>query len=580
MLDGASAAVKAAGGSDATVTAGYCVFAPATGAVPAARVLGTTLTPHGAVARTTRDRPTNVRLVPAPDKKNVYYQVDAVTTGTEAFSFADWSDGTTPAGAWVRLDRRPWDAPQGVSAAFAGDAPWRAFRLRITGPDADPQLFVTSGPVRIVGAQFTAGDALARGRAYDTLPAWPPPRPDLAASRPVKVWVPFGREDEMKAGEYPNLVKLLQDVRSGDTILIRHTGEIPLEPVEVKPPKPRGTADRGTDFHLTFRSEAGSRPVLVPLPSNKIDVSLFRLTEGQVTFEDLHFRLTPGRDQSTLAAVTLVAGRNCTFANCTFTLDEGEDQVTAAVAVADPGTVMKMDGPMARAAPEVRFTRCLVRGKGRGVSVPVSRAFDLKMDQCVTGLNGPVVYAKAGGRDPGAATPAAVRLTRVTALLGGPLVELHGGRVGEMRASGLVPTTVTASGCLFAAVPGAGRPIVEVVGADLDPTDPNRVLRWERGDPNRFANFEPTSPVAVVRPDAETMQGWDWDQWIGFAREVGRPVGRVTFEDEPDGLRTLAALRPADVEVRRVDFPDLTDAKPDDAGARVSEVARPPDVSD
>jgi hypothetical protein len=207
----------------------------------------------------------------------------------------------------------------------------------------------------------------------------------------------------------------------------------------------------------------------------------------------------------------------------------------------------------------------------------VSRPFDLDLDQCVTAVAGPLVWAKAGGRDPGAGPPAHVRLHRLTAFLGGPVVELHGGRVGEMRASGLVTTEVTADACLFAGVPGAGRPLAEVDGTGLDPADPNAVLRWgSRGrGANRYANFDAAAITAVVRPGDAAAKEWDWNQWLAFAGELGRPVGTAAFADAPEGLSELAGMTPADAVVKAVTFPDLSDPKPDDAGADPGKVARP-----
>src|SRR5439155_5826281 len=111
---------------------------------------------------------------------------------------------------------------------------------------------------------------------------------------------------------------------------------------------------------------------------------------------------------------------------------------------------MKMDGPSSKSVPRVEFEGCLIRGKGRAISVPVSRPFALKMTQCVTGLNGPVIFAKNAGRDVAASDPSTIQLSRVTALLGGPFVELQGGSFGVMKAPGLVQTMISAERCLFA----------------------------------------------------------------------------------------------------------------------------------
>lgn len=572
-LDPGSAAVAAEGSPPPAVrvAAGHCVFAPAGAAAEDGFPLNLFPTPPGAVVRVP-DRSDPFRL--DADRPNAVYRVDPVVARGQGYGPAEAAALGLPvsAGGWVGLRQRPWDADGPVLAPLATTDPWRAFRVRLT----DPDLFVPDPAVKVAGARFVPPGSAAAGLAYAGV-AWPPPTPRPAAAAGVRVWWPRPPDRAaLRPGiEYDNLVKLLQDVRSGDTVLIRHTGPLSVEQVAIDPPKAAG-ADR-SDFQLTFKPDPGSRPVLIPARVDDLNLSLFRIREGRVAFENLEFRLAPGPDQEAVSAVTVVAGRGCAFTRCVFTLDEGE-AAAAVVTLAEAGREMKMDGPAGRTVPRVAFDGCLIRGRGRCLWVPASRPFALDMDQCVTALGGPLVAVKAAGRDPGGVGPATARLTRVTALLGGPVVELQAGRVGEMKASGLVPVEVTADGCLFAAAPGAGRPVAEVVGADLDKADPNRVLRWERGEAaNRYANFDPTAAVAVVRPGDGVDREWGWTDWLAFTRgESGRPVGKVTFAAGPAKLRDLGAVVPADVQVTAVDFAAvLAGAKPADAGADVGRVAKP-----
>jgi hypothetical protein len=103
------------------------------------------------------------------------------------------------------------------------------------------------------------------------------------------------------------------------------------------------------------------------------------------------------------------------------------------------------------------------------------------------------------------------------------------------------------------------------------------VLKWEpgRGGANRYANFDAGAITVLVRPGDAPTKEWDWDKWLAFARELGRPLGTATFADAPDGLGELSGMTPADAAVRSVAFPDLTDPRPADAGADPTKVARP-----
>ena len=112
-------------------------------------------------------------------------------------------------------------------------------------------------------------------------------------------------------------------------------------------------------------------------------------------------------------------------------------------------------------------------------------------------------------------------------------------------------------------------------GTGLDPMDPNRVLKWDRGEPNRFANFDPAAPVVVVRPGGDTTREWGWDEWIKFAGEVGRPFGTVTFANPPAGPDDLAGMTPGDAAVRGVDFPNPPGMPAGDTGADTGRLPRP-----
>src|SRR5439155_18266903 len=149
----------------------------------------------------------------------------------------------------------------------------------------------------------------------------------------------------------------------------------------------------------------------------------------------------------------------------------------------------------------------------------------------------------------------------------------------ETRSPGLVPVELDFAQCLFAAVPGSVRPLVELDG--VEPMDADRVIEWSRdgpnrAQPNRYANFAADAvPVSGRPPDGGDARAWEWSQWVRFAHEVRRPVGPVTFAAGPPGVRELAALRPADVKVTAVDFREMPGAQPADAGAEWEGVATP-----
>ena len=507
------------------------------------------------------------------DHKNAYFRVDplAVNSGetTKYFTFGDCKAANLPIEDknGVTLAEPPWSEPDPLATLLGPFPPWRAFRLRLT----NPAVFVSGDP-KVIGAQFSNDLALPKRRAYPDLNNWPPelPKNPSAAEPRQFVWEP-GAAEPLPPGTYSDLAALLKKAQSGDEILIRHNGLVKLDrTIELDKPHGAGTGE----FRVTFKPDRGFAPILAAPGDERLDQTLFRLINGEVVFERVQFLLKPSRPRDqTVAAVALVGGKGCSFRDCVFTLAEEDDSKAAAVLVADPSKIMAMENPN-RPPPLVRFERCVIRGRGRGVWVPVSRAIELEVSHTLTAIDGPLFFAEPAGK-PAAGMRTVLRFTRLTALVGGPVVELKGGRVGEMRASGLVPIEVHSDECLFAGVPFAGQPLVEF--DRIDPSEVQAVLEWQVKNPNRYANFDDRMVVARIRPGSEGMiKEWDWNRWMTFAGEPGnKPVGKVMFEKPPTGLRELAAIRPADAAVRDVDFPDLMGARATDAGVDVKTLPVP-----
>ena len=148
-------------------------------------------------------------------------------------------------------------------------------------------------------------------------------------------------------------------------------------------------------------------------------------------------------------------------------------------------------------------------------------------------------------------------------------MKLRGGeKAREMGTSGLVPMDTEVSSSLLAGVPGAGQPLVELDG--IDATETATLLPWRTQPGNRYANFDAAAVAMIVRPTGEGTlpKEWTWDRWLPFAGEsAGKPVGTATFEKGPASVRDLPSLKPADITVKELVFPDLPDSKPGEVGA-------------
>jgi serine/threonine protein kinase len=566
ILEPRSTAVDTGNSTDTTnVAASYCVFTAVGKAQdqPATNPFGTIVT----VAKVKQDGKPTFSF--HGGHKNAYYRVNPVAISsaetTLTFEECKTNELDVKDKEAVFLARRP--IKPNPFDAFEKE-PWSAFGLDIKN---EPALFVNEDPT-VIGVQFH-NPIMHNRRAYpsSTVLLWPPAKP--GSNEPTqKVWYPVPQKGEnIPPGTDTDLVKLLRDARPDEVILIKHDGLLDglyhmAEAIELKP------RTGSTDFRVTFRPFPGCKPILTtplaPKPGENIPLSLeqslFRLMSGEVTFEGIQFLLKPSasRNPFKVSAVSIVGGKGCTFNDCVFTLAEEDDQIATVVKVADPEkNMMAMAEGTSRPVPEIKLNHCLIRGKGRGVWIEVSRAVKVDLTQSLTAIDGPLILTEPAGKSVAGAR-SSLTLNHVTAFVGGPVMEMRGGKVGEMRTSGLVTFEVHADRCLFAGVPGAGKSIVELDG--IDPGDVKSILEWRVQNSNRYANFEEGTSPLIVRPgDGATPKEWDWNRWN---ETVGEPattqsVVKLMFTLPPGSLKELAALKRRDIV-----FPDTMEVKFDEVG--------------
>jgi hypothetical protein len=541
LLDARGAAVRADDGGKWDVTAGACVFA---GPPPSAEADMTMMTTdpgehRPAVFRVEADRPgADAKFVGRAGEANAYYRVAPLVVGgggsARGYSFDDARQfDSVPAAdmAAVELTQSPWEMADPVKELARSD-PWRALRLRTTfrrvqlGP-----------PALLMGARF-----VPRRDGLEMYDAWPPKLgADAAANPREKVWWPLA-EGRLGRNEFESLDQAVAALKPGDTLLIRHDGPLAV---------PAVSFDR-------MRSPVTVRPhpesvklVLTPPPGGRPEAGIFRVTDGDLTLEKLEFR---GR------AAAEVAGGRCALRGCVVTLPDDPAGRSAGVVVADPA-----DGPGRR--PHVIIENCLIRGRGAGVWVPAARPFTLEVTNSVVAVAGPLVGVGPPTRPPPADDPARVAIDRVTAVLAGPVVELHPGR----GPGAWVPVEVSAGRCVFSAPdPKRPAPVVSVAPA-LDPPDPSRYVKWTvAGGPNWYdrpaesAFLELVPADDAVEPATESAAGWQ-----KFAGE--KAVGAVTFRFPPPAVADLAAATADRLRVTE----GISGADPADAGADATRVARP-----
>ncbi|HJZ60275.1 MAG TPA: serine/threonine-protein kinase [Gemmataceae bacterium] len=538
------AVVEVGDGVPCTMQAGYCLFAGPT-------TFGPTADPVVVRQRGTRSARTEYRAAagaggPMP---NGYHHVDAYAEGGKSYSFADAAREQLPVQDAATALAHPWKAPDPFSllrSAQPGEAKkaftqdLRLAALRIPGTQNR----------EILGTMYIGPERL-----------YPLPLSDVSSDSrdlTVKVWDPSLRAsgDALPPGVFPTLKMALAAVQRGDTLLIRYTGLLDVDPCEFEDP----------ETNLTIKPDANSKPVLRPARSVlKRAAGLFKVFGGRLVLDGIHFRLPADRAP---AVAVLPGGGQLEVRNAVITFEDGED--LAAVALTDPRTEMMMGTPgMDRFAPRVTLENMVLRGRGRLLAVKGSRPFDLDVKNALAALDHNLIDIDPSTADMSTAGGGVVRLTRVTTYLAGSLLHLTASdRKAEMGPAGLARTDVMATGCVF--VPAADYRDAFVRADRIDtPEQVDRVLTWKGKD--CVYGYDKKKVMLDIRPaDMEAMPPklTDGDWWLSKTLEEGDPFARVVFAfgtGLPKAGGPFAGVRPGDLRVLGFDPQRMNDTA--DVGA-------------
>jgi len=519
------------------VTAGMCLFSnPELAENESSRAF--LIRQVGIISPATRFEGMKLADAPAAATANGYHQLLAYANGDLACAFEDCKQEQIPVedAAGRMLTKHPWadeqpikriiDSPRQVKQAIAVDLKQEILRLE---PDRNRHL---------LGTKYLPG-----ARVYDLFPL-ESPVPDVKQAGNIKVWHPEfpGRDDKLPAGVYRSLDKALLDMAKGDTLLIRHNGLLEVDPIEFKK----------ADTELTIRADEGHRPILMPrVPTLKKEGALFKLFGGQLTLEGLRFRLKADRAP---AVVSLPGGGQCTFRDCSATLEEGDD--LALVSLADPRGEMMMMGAVAPEkwpTPRIAIENSFVRGRGRALTVHASRSFDLRVKGCLVVLNGSLIGVEPTTVDMGDVVGSQVTLDRVTAYLTRPLLsERAADKKPEGKGHGLVPVQIQATACLF--VPAAESvPLVSLEHVDtLDQAD--NLVQWRDGKGNLYA-FKPDQVLLHVMPEntdnAALIERIVPERWLARWKEADAAFADVNFSVVP-ATKRFDGVKLGDFDVKSI----------------------------
>jgi tRNA A-37 threonylcarbamoyl transferase component Bud32 len=424
----------------------------------------------------------------------------------------------------IELLTNPWLNEKPIPLVDA--KPKQAFQVNLKLPELRPEKDATR---RVIGVE-----ACAWGAMYELpLPAVEDKRSDPVIRKTKIVDPAVGESGD---GIYPSLDQAAREARSGDTILIRANGVVPVDTVRLEK----------ASTELTIKPHPRFRPILELGQTSDSDAALVRLHDGKVTFEGLEFRLRPQREFKALSVVLMVGDGQCFFKNCVATLEPGKEVPLALVGLADPAGLMKMDPPAPRQMdPQVRLENCFVRGEGDLLAVRTSRPFNLDVNDSLVVLDGSLLAIDAAAKEVAARSPSQVSFHQLTAVLTKHLIVL---RRDENRQV-LVPTQVNqAFNCLFHAA--RGKTLIHLDGVDTE-EQVKRFMTWNESKGNTYSGF---TQMLDQLPRGETVMPlppYDQDKWKTFTQnETDRRFARVKFAGWPVRDRSPVQAWPGDFKVK------------------------------
>src|SRR5262249_44277242 len=151
----------------------------------------------------------------------------------------------------------------------------------------------------------------------------------------------------------------------------------------------------------------------------------------------------------------------------------------------------------------------------RLLNVKGSRPFELDAKNVLAALDDSLIDIEPSTADPSSAGNGIVRLTRVTAYLGGSLLHFRAGeRKGEMGPSGLARTEITANDSVFTPAGISAEPFIRA--GRLDSREQADKLFTYRGKNNVYG-YDKKKVMLELRPaDLEAMpvKVIEGDRWL------------------------------------------------------------------
>jgi hypothetical protein len=489
-----------------------------------------------------RDEPHLLRLtskgaqVQYSDAHTCYHGLYALWATSTGDPIVDWGafrdrvKSMAGAESWLASGDRasPWNLAEPLGAlkpdnAFAMNN-LDAFRVNPTVPELRR---AASGPgaLRPLGVQKCVfGD-------FTTPPLPELARPAILADSRQLIVDPKAKSG---SGVFETLNGALAEARTGDVILIKHTGYLPVDPIHLK-----------VDKTLTIKRFEEHRPILtIARDTKEFEAALFRIAHAKLKLEGLAFELSPNLAQFISQAVVRLQGSGqCSFHDCLFTLKAAHG-VPLCLASFESSDGKTMPMPESK-PPRVSLRGCFVRGEGNLVRVPQSRLLKLEVENSVVALDGSFLIVGPSPLETLPTALAKIDLQKVTTYLTGNLILME----DSLRAGkGLVGLGVDARDCLF--LPAKSSSLVHLTGPNYE-ADRKRIFFWS-GKHNAYGAFDKVldQDPQMNNIPSPFLDSTNWGMAFNETEESGSRFIRVRLEIDSAREGIFSRLVPQELRLK------------------------------
>jgi serine/threonine protein kinase len=349
---------------------------------------------------------------------------------------------------------------------------------------------------------------------------------------------------------FSSLKAALPSLKPGDELLIKpgkDGREIPFPSTSFEEP-----------IDITIKAFPNTAPVLtLAAPKKPQDVAFFRLPDGKLKLEGLHFVLEPRKTSfGTLSVIQVGYGALCSFERCVVTLRSNGGTIplnVVALMGAKDLEMMAKPGATPQMSSRVEFVNSLVRGDGDLANLDLCRRLSVSMRNSLVALSGSLVDVDVRSEEPGAelAGPL-VELDHASIFSREPVFTLSTTRTGKVLGTTHVKCQNSVLGAL------AKRPLVYLKASEvMSEQQLGKYLEWD-GKQNLYVRFDKLLEHELPDEKGTTMQltTGEWGKLFGETMsEVVLPAlgdanlweivpERFRVADTDSGCSTLAELDP------------------------------------